>query len=432
MRIRVLQEVLFAVLLIFVLLQSGMEATNYVILSWTKEGLRELRLAYRGRKVLATSVASMRSSNSVVFTRATNGIRLVETVIRYGAIDDCIASSSYRDVSVFSSEFAQVQPGKMLHFEADIMDVYLGIKNLTDHVFLVKHSNSSRETIVNTDLITSKYEDVYSSHASRDTFFDTFSGSQSVVLSAKITSAKTSSFLHMFRPHLQVMKITRECIQFQEQAAKNLEMLSMLLDSKDATSPVQAYSNNSDIDTEELSLARRHRQYHFRRRGVLKNDGVINEPQEKDNRESTRARYRELSATVDGPEENFVSTDSTSSNFSNHHVSTLNSGHAEHTTNNTVSPLFTTYSSHSQTESNGTTSEHSTTVMPSDRSLGNISLISNTSSNWFPSNIYIEQVNDVDERADVAPPGSSEVSADQLRRKRDLLTGWMIFPGTKW
>lgn len=199
MRYRVVEAAVFQILFSFLVFLSSAGAMNYVILSVTKDGLMELRL------LLETSLIDPQSKESLVYSRATDGIRVVELVIRYGAVDDCAVSSSYKDVLAFSTEHSQVWPGKMEDSETDIMDMYLGLKKITDPIFLSRHSKSNRHGTFHSNVTFIQKDE----SLQEDSTPESFAYSKDFRLSVRITSVKSSAFVRRFRSRLQVKECTR-------------------------------------------------------------------------------------------------------------------------------------------------------------------------------------------------------------------------------
>ncbi|CAG5127353.1 unnamed protein product, partial [Candidula unifasciata] len=280
------------------------------------------------------------------------------------------------------------------------------------------------------------------------------------------------------------MKISRECVQFQIQAAKNLEML-LLLSSGSVSGPslVPTYFNSSDRNHGAPSLHRRHRHHRgdhsLHQHGTHIKDEAVHKPHDKVNAEPIQSHYQQLSGTINGSESTFISTENVSSDLGYHSVGTikgraidlttessvssLGTGDSKHTSADSISPFSTgvtgytnssisspgiidtehtkesaptsqviTHSIPSPTGNTDIASEHSITVMPINKSLDKTSFINSSNDHTFLDATYKTSFADTNKTVALAPSGSLETPAGHHRQKRDLLTGWMIFPGTKW
>lgn len=366
---------IFPLLLVFLLLIPKMESRNYVILSVNQQGLREVRLAYKGKYFMETSLADELNDKSVTYNRAADEDRMVETVVRHGLIDDCYVNSKSSDISTFVSEFYRLLPGATPVNETFIRDVYVGRVDL--------------QQFKDNDVITRNYfkgrNNTFSRRIKSSHRLHILDKNRTVVMSN--IDAKNSSFFNLFRHFLRVRKMRRECKDFYAEAEKKLELLSFLADQPevDGRSALLDYLNHTLPDAIP-DVRRQHKRRHHRRPHVRSDDGRSVSLSSLAHNNVTSSEYMLLGELP--VEEGGYASDERVKN-----VDFLRSeiNMTEHSGGN--SSRTSRIPEQIAAGSDQTTGEGSDDLMMSDASFG---------------------------------------SDARSRSRRDLLTGWMIFPGTKW
>ncbi|GFO26565.1 phospholipase a2 [Plakobranchus ocellatus] len=276
--------------------------TDYVILSVSDNGLQELRLFYRGVHLLETSLAYQRpGEGGVSFTRATDGQRVVATAGHFGLIEDCAVKTSAGELRHFMEEFFLVPFGENSFREWDVMDVYLGAKNISDPIFSDIHFNrrfnERNRTIHHTQpssflypTSSKNFESGNSSHNVHMSFPPSNKSKTSFVLEnlpKRHTSTYHSAihkhylfskvfepyqlharlapinpdkdgFLKLFQHHLDIKRESEECREFYKQAREKLMSLHSLADGDDRgedrleTYPSDTRTRNSSISGNHL------------------------------------------------------------------------------------------------------------------------------------------------------------------------------------
>ncbi|KAK6968792.1 phospholipase a2, partial [Biomphalaria glabrata] len=232
---------LISILILLLLLASGKTA-NYVILSISKEGLREVRIAYKNKLVMEVSLADVPSANGVVFSRATDGQLLVETVSRHGLIEDCNVLASSIDVASFTTDFERVQPEIKLRSESEVMDVYMGIRNFSTLYSSVKHPTDRahpQKTSQNLDLKWQKQK-----------------------LTAKLGAVSNSTFLSSFLRYLRIKRLASDCNKYYQEAQSRLEALNLLVENSEALEQESLRLHLDESRVRKLFGKRQHRRRH--------------------------------------------------------------------------------------------------------------------------------------------------------------------------
>ncbi|KAK0041512.1 Group 3 secretory phospholipase A2, partial [Biomphalaria pfeifferi] len=232
---------LISILILLLLLASGKTA-NYVILSTSKEGLREVRIAYKNKLVMEVSLADVPSANGIVFSRATDGQLLVETVSRHGLIEDCNVLASSIDVASFTTDFERVQPELKLRSESEVMDVYMGKRNLSTLYSRDKHLTDRahpQTTSQNLDFKWLKQK-----------------------LTAKLGAVSNSTFLSSFLRYLRIKRLASDCNKYYQEAQSRLEALNLLVENSEALEQESLRLHLDESRVRKLFGKRQHRRRH--------------------------------------------------------------------------------------------------------------------------------------------------------------------------
>ncbi|BFZ04753.1 hypothetical protein BsWGS_07792 [Bradybaena similaris] len=206
--------VIYTVLTAPLVLQPFATASNYVILSVTKNGLLELQLAHGKRRFLETSLANPESVHRIAFTGATDGLRLVQTVTRDGLVDDCITSTSFQDIASFTSKFSETSRNLVKLSEADVMNAYLKFNETAYSACILR-----RDRIIGQSNISSLM-------AKERTNSQSVSNCPDFRLWARINTTGNGLFINLFRSQLQVAQKSRECHMLHENATKGLRIIN--------------------------------------------------------------------------------------------------------------------------------------------------------------------------------------------------------------
>lgn len=90
---------------VIMIIRSVCCTDNFVMLSTSDVGLLEMKVLYRGRCMLISSNPQSPPDSRLALVQITNGVRLVEMALRDGRVEDCLVTSSAKITRKFVKEF---------------------------------------------------------------------------------------------------------------------------------------------------------------------------------------------------------------------------------------------------------------------------------------------------------------------------------------